>query len=127
MYERVKNLYRWGDMAEGEYLAERERLQRELKRLAPPDGEGKELEKLAQFLRSVADAWREADQPQRNRLARTVFEEVWIKDLEVIAVKPREGFEPFFSLDQLEKETDQASSLVGKWRKRRDSNPRSQP
>ena len=79
-----------------------------MRQLIPPKDERAPLEKFAKFLGSLAEAWCEADQSQRNRLARTIFEEVWIKDLEVVAVKPREEFEPFFSLEQLEKETGQA-------------------
>ncbi|MCK4354444.1 MAG: recombinase family protein, partial [Dehalococcoidia bacterium] len=57
------------------------------------------LGKLAKFLSSVAKAWKEANQEQRNKLARTLFQEIWIKDKQVVALKPQPEFEPFFRLN----------------------------
>jgi len=56
------------------------------------------LEQLAQFLENIAKAWKEANQEQRNKFARQVFDEVWVKDKQVIAVKPRLELKPFFQL-----------------------------
>lgn len=50
-------------------------------------------------MKDVAWAWDAADQGQRNKLARCLFEEVWLKDKQVVAVKPRSEFEPFFRLN----------------------------
>ena len=33
------------------------------------------------------------------RLARYLFEEIWVQDKKVVAVKPRGEFEPFFRLN----------------------------
>ena len=57
------------------------------------------LEKLSHFLDSVADAWKEATQEQRNRLAKSLFEEIIIEDNKVISVKPTTELEPFFELN----------------------------
>jgi len=87
--ERLKELYKWGDKAKGEYLAERAETERRLRALAPITGaRAKNLAKLAHFLKNVADAWQVANQEQRNALARSLFQEVWIGDREVIAVRP---------------------------------------
>jgi len=56
------------------------------------------LEKLAPFLNDVGMAWAEADQRQRNRLALSLFEAVWIQDQKVLAVTPRPELRPFFDL-----------------------------
>jgi hypothetical protein len=45
------------------------------------------------------DAWDSATERQRNRLARCLFDEIWLKDKAVVAVKPRAEFEPFFRLN----------------------------
>lgn len=45
---------------------------------------------------------KEANQEQRSKLARTLFQEVWIKDKQVVAVKPQPEFEPFFQLNYQE-------------------------
>ncbi len=79
-------------------MAEKEKIQRELKTLTPSENDSKVLERLATFLKSMAQAWREANREQRNRLGRQLFEEIWLKDKQVIAVKPRPELEPFFRL-----------------------------
>ena len=57
------------------------------------------LERLAHFLANVANAWREANQEQRNKLARILFEEIKLDSGgRVVAVKPRPELEPFFKL-----------------------------
>lgn len=47
----------------------------------------------------AADAWKEASQEQRNKLAKALFEQVWIENNKVVAVKPRPELEPFFKLN----------------------------
>lgn len=54
--------------------------------------------KLAHFLANVANVWKEASQEQRNELANTLFEQIWIEDNKVIGVEPREELKPFFQL-----------------------------
>ncbi len=117
-FERVKDLYKWGDIAKEEYLKEREGIQRQLRAFTSTGSHAGVLGKLAEFLSNVAKAWREANQEQRNKLARTLFQEIWIKDKQVVAVKPQPEFEPFF---QLNYEEFVNKSL--KKRPRGDSNP----
>ena len=97
--ERIKNLYKWGDMSEEDYRREREATQRELKALDPVESQTKNLDRLAEFLANVAEAWEVANGEQRNKLARSLFQEVWIKDKQVVAVKPQPELEPFFKLN----------------------------
>ncbi len=92
--------------------------QRQL-RLSSPHSVGNQdhqpemLEKLALFLGDVAAAWARATQAQRNRLASTLFEAVWIKDTAVTAVTPAPEFKPFFDLQY-----DGLSKYVLQWRPR---------
>jgi len=95
---RIKELYEWGHKAKGEYLADYEAVQRELKVLASPEDKGKALDKLARFLNNVVEAWKEASQEQRNKLASALFEQIWIQDNRVAGVKPRDELRPFFQL-----------------------------
>ena len=54
---------------------------------------------MAHFLSNVADAWREANQEQKNKLVRVLFEEIKLDSGgKVVAVKPRPELEPFFRL-----------------------------
>jgi len=95
---RIKELYEWGHKPKDEYLADYDAIQRELRALAAPDDKRKTLDKLAHFLGNVVDAWKEATQEQRNKLASALFEQVWIEHNRVVGVKPREELKPFFQL-----------------------------
>ena len=97
--QRIKDLYEMGDLGKEDYIQRREAIQTELMRLIPSEGQSKNLDGLAAVLNNVAEVWEEANQEQKNELARCIFEEIWIKDKQVIAVKPRPDFEPFFRLN----------------------------
>ena len=97
--ERLKDLYKWGDMGKEDYLKEREVIQRQLNTFTSTESRVNTLDKLAEFLSSVARAWKEANQEQRNKLVRSLLQEIWLKDKEVVAVKPQPEFEPFFRID----------------------------
>lgn len=96
--ERLKKLFAWGDLPESDYLAEKREVERRLQTLVAPDDHSEVLERLAAFLRDLSQAWEQANSEQRNRLLRQLLDEVWFKDDQVIAVRPRLEFEPFFKL-----------------------------
>ncbi len=95
---RIKNLYRIGDMEYAQYLAERQQLQARLARLTVTQSKPDYLGRMAQFLNSMGSAWEAADEEDRNRLATELFEAVWVKDSLVLGVTPRPEFVPFFDL-----------------------------
>ncbi len=97
--KRLKDLYKWGDIDKAEYQRDKQQIESELGRLAPFQAPVQELERLAEFLGSIVKAWDMATNEQRNKLARTLFQEIWLRDQEVIAVKPQPEFEPFFKLN----------------------------
>lgn len=97
--ERIKELYEWGDYGRAKYLAEKAEIQKQLMALAPEQETDRRLERLAAFLKDLPVAWEHADSAQRNRLARRLFQEVWIGDQRVVAVKPQPELAPFFTLD----------------------------
>ena len=97
--KRIRELYAWGHKTREEYLADYEEIKVELCQLRPPQDKARELEKLAEFLKSVAQAWDEANQEQRNRLAKTLFDQIWVEDAKLVAVKPRPELKPFFDLN----------------------------
>jgi len=72
--KRLKELYRWGHISKEEYLTDYEESQHELEKLSPVEDKNKLPERLAHFLANVADAWKQATQEQRNKLARSLFE-----------------------------------------------------
>ncbi len=97
--ERERDLYRWGDLTEGEYKRRRDDIRRQLDALNPVPSGSDNLPRLAQFLTDVSSAWESATAEQQNKVARALFEEIWIKDKEVVFVKPRPELDPFFRLN----------------------------
>ncbi len=97
--ERLKQQHRWGHISNREYLKEYQETEAQIQQLTPRENTTDELQELAHFLANVADAWREANQEQRNNLARVLFEEIKLDNGgKVVAVKPRPELEPFFRL-----------------------------
>jgi site-specific DNA recombinase len=96
--DRLKDLYGWGDLTREHYLAERERIERELSRLAPAEDDGGQLVRLSEYMRSLPAAWADADQEQRNQLASLLYEELWVDGPRLLYVKPRPEVEPLFQL-----------------------------
>lgn len=99
-------------------MADYDAIERELRTLTPIEDRGKELDKWAKFLANVVDAWDEATQEPKNKLARCLFQEIWLKDKQVVAVKPQPELEPFFKLNY-----DEFVNKILKMRPRRDLNP----
>ena len=97
--KRTKELYEWGDYTRSEYQARKDLILRQLEQLEPQGGQPEHLDRFARFLSDVPAAWEAANQEQRNKLARTLFDQVWLKDKTVVAVKPRPELEPFFKLN----------------------------
>jgi len=97
--KRAKELYQWGDYSKAEYETRRDNILDQLRQLTVPQQPAEHLEKMAQFLACVPAAWAEATPEQRNKLARCLFDQVWLKDKEAIAVKPIAELEPFFKLN----------------------------
>ncbi len=97
---RAKELYEWGDYSKAQYVARRDGISRKLDSLPAAEASKPDvLAKLAEFLADVPAAWKAATQEQRNKLARNLFDEVWLQDKEVVAVKPRPELDPFFRLN----------------------------
>jgi hypothetical protein len=100
-------------------------VQRELAALEVGDDRTQELARLAAYLRDIREAWAAASPEHKNRLARGLFELVWIKNGRVLGVEPRPEIEPFFRLTQ--EPSEELSTLIGKWRSRGDSRQRVPP
>ena len=71
----------------------------QLGKLTPPAKGSENLETLAQFLADVPAAWNIATPEQKSKLARVLFDQVWIRNKEVVGVKPRPELEPLFRLN----------------------------
>lgn len=116
--KRIKDLYGWGHVTRKEYLTDYTAIRRDLQQVTPIQPKVNVLERLAAFLKDIVLAWKDASQEQRNRLAKCLFEVVWIKDKKVVAVTPRLEFKPFFELQY-----DGKSRYILQVRPRGDLNP----
>lgn len=115
---------------QGEYLAERTAIQKELGALRPASEEGQRFEALTAALRSVKLAWDVAGEEERNHLIRSLFEDIRVEGDRVIGVSAKVAFAPFFQLnDDYWKTKDPADMQQGQpkmlqGRKRRTLLPR---
>ena len=107
--ERIKKLYEWGDMPEGRYLSESRDIKHQLAAITEPEDDEAVLERLQGFLADVTLAWLEATDEQRNRITRELFQAVWVRDDQVVAVRPRPELRAFFQIS----EECQVKSLSG--------------
>ena len=100
----------WGDKPESEYLDEKRELMDKLETLSPQEQHTPPiLSRLERFLTNVSGAWEQATPDQRNRLARQLFDSIWVKNERVVKVRPRPELRPFFQIS----EECQAGSLFG--------------
>ena len=97
--KRLRELYEWDDITKADYETRRDQALRQLETLVPVLGHTDHLDKLATFLEDVPAGWTAATQEQRNKLARALFDQVWVEDDVVVAVKPGPELEPFFRLN----------------------------
>ncbi len=97
--KRLKQQYRWGHISKEEYLKEHQEMEYQLRHFLSTGTMDDKFKRLAGFLANVANAWRKADQEQRNKLTRVLLEEIKLDSGgKVGAVKPRSEFEPLFRL-----------------------------
>ena len=89
-------MYWWEDLTEGEYERRRDDLRRQLDAINLVPSGSDNLPRMAQFLANASSALEAATAKEQNKLAWALFEELWIKDKEVVFVKPRPELYPFF-------------------------------
>jgi DNA invertase Pin-like site-specific DNA recombinase len=122
--DRLKRLYVEGDMDDAEYRAQKTTTAAALAALPEDQGNPDEAvgRRLMAFLGDLASAWQVATAAERNKIARQLFVEVIVENRTAVAVVPRPDVRPFFETLRC-----QGPNEMTRWRKRRDSNPRSQP
>ncbi len=94
---RLKDLYRWGDIAPEDYAAERNTIREKLRAVKPVVPAIHRLEGVVELLRDAPAAWDNGGQQERHELALALFQTITIKGLEVIACHPQPSIIPFFS------------------------------
>jgi hypothetical protein len=78
-----------------------------LARSRPPEV----LDRLRRYLLDASGAWDDADDDQRSRLARALFEALLVRDGHVVAVRPRQQFQPYFVLAETQTPTPEEPAL----------------
>ena len=97
--KQLKKQHSWGHISDTEYLAEYGETERQLNDLYLSGDKAAEIGRFADFLSNVANAWLQANPEQRNKLARTLFDEIRLDSGgRVVAPKPRPELDPFFRL-----------------------------
>jgi len=113
--KRVKELYVLEDYSRAEYQAQKASIQKQLDALIPNNNGSEQMKTLALFLADVPAAWQAATPEQKNKLARCLYDEVWVQDKKVIGVKARPELEAFFQLNY-EQSREQYIEEVGSTR-----------
>ncbi|HUG13973.1 MAG TPA: hypothetical protein VMM78_03050, partial [Thermomicrobiales bacterium] len=85
--DRLKTLFRLGDVDETEYRRQRDELMRARDALQPAGDRSATLATMAAFLADLTSAWGAATPDERNRLARTMFERLTLKDNQIESVR----------------------------------------
>ena len=96
---RLKDQYKWGHISKREYFADYQTTQYELEKITSYNDDHETIERLANFLNNIVDAWRVATQEQRNKMARSLFDRIVIEDNRVVFVKPKPELEQFFRMN----------------------------
>ena len=126
---RLSELYVEGQIGRRDYDAQRESILAHLANLPvstdPTENAGRIL---ADYLANIGSAWTAATADERNQIARQLFADVLVVNKTAVAVMPRPEYRPFLELASADVQVcEDLSTVMSLRRKRRDSNPRSQP
>jgi hypothetical protein len=106
----------------------RQALEEELQRTKPPTNP--DLDRAAAILEDFARFWDAEPEPaERRKLVLSLFEQVWQKDGQIVAIKPNHAFTSYFTAASEGRPTHQkpTRTMRQQRRERRGSNPRSAP
>lgn len=94
--ERLRDLYVMGDLTKPEYIMRRQALEEELQRTKPPTNP--DLARARAILEDFTRFWdAELEPAERRKLILSLFEQVWQKDGQIVAVKPNHAFASYFT------------------------------
>jgi DNA invertase Pin-like site-specific DNA recombinase len=93
--ERLRDLYVMGDITKPQYAMRRQMMEEELQRAKPPTDP--DLDRAHAILEDFARFWDAEPNPaERRKLLLSLFAQVWAKDNQIVAVKPRPEFARYF-------------------------------
>ncbi|GAB5490318.1 MAG: hypothetical protein Phog2KO_05330 [Phototrophicaceae bacterium] len=86
--ERLKTLFLLGDIAEEEYMIERDKINQFLKPMKPKVLDFDALSHVANLMKNIKAIWQVATLPERDRLAKMLFRKIYVNEKSVIAIEP---------------------------------------
>jgi site-specific DNA recombinase len=93
--ERLQDLYVLGDLPKAQYVMRRQAIEEELQRLGAPADPG--IDRAKELLGDFSTFWElETEPAERRRLLVSLFEQVWAREGQIVAVQPHEDFLPYF-------------------------------
>lgn len=92
--ERLKDLYRLGDIERDHYLAERDRLRAQLDTL-PTARTARHVQRVTTTLLTLPGVWQIATPAERRKLVREIIRQIIVHDPETIVVTPRPDYAPY--------------------------------
>jgi DNA invertase Pin-like site-specific DNA recombinase len=126
--ERLRDLYQMGDLTKAQYVMRRQALEEEVERIDPPTDP--HLDRARKILDDFGGFWTAEPEPaERRKLLTELFQQVWQKDGQIVAVRPQPALAPYFAAIRRaegvrpdDPKGDPDSGVTR--RERRDSNPR---
>ncbi len=94
--ERLRDLYLLGDLTKAQYIMRRQALEEEVQRTAPPTD--LHLDRARRLLGDFASFWAIESEPiERRKLLMELFQALWQKDGQIVAVKPQPQLARYFT------------------------------
>jgi hypothetical protein len=93
--ERVRNLYKWGDIGQAEFERDKAAIEAEMAELRSLPTVYT-IRQSSKRIGNIVEAWNDATADQRARLASSMVSELWVTDRTITAVRPRPGWAPYF-------------------------------
>jgi Recombinase/Recombinase zinc beta ribbon domain len=94
--DRLGDLFVMGGITKPQYVMRRQALEEELQRTKPPTDP--DLDRGAAILEDLARFWDAEPNPaERRKLLLSLFEQIWQKDGQIVAVKPNHAFASYFT------------------------------
>jgi hypothetical protein len=111
--DRLQDLYVLGDLTKPRYIMRRQTPEEELQRLTPPADP--DLDRAQELLGDFACFWHAEPNPaERRKLLASLFDHIWQDNGQIVAVKPRPAFAPYFkAIDEAKPKPPKADGKRG--------------
>lgn len=94
--ERLRDLYLLGDLTKAQYIMRRQALEEEVQRTDPPTD--MHLGRARKVLGDFSGFWSTESEPaERRKLLAELFQAIWQKDGQIVAVKPQPQLASYFT------------------------------